>query len=297
MWPFRVGILAPFGIVYIFNMIMFVIILISVLRHRNRNTDASKWKKAANNITVSLVLATMFGVGWIFGVLGSPALRFGAVVGGVFQYTFIAVAGFQGFMFFLLFPCRSKHAREVWKKWFYYAICRSRIYKDNLRVLKTYSKGKNVKNSSATPADGNLNSQNPASAGNENADKDTFTSIANRFGVIPHSTSSNTYENSGRIAGENIIALGPLSDSNGIEPTPSRLEEAMNESVIDSESHACTVSSFKPASESTMKEQIGTNTPDERLSLGNKGISLSYSSGTSHSPCVLVNYHAHNEEN
>lgn len=294
MWPFRVGILAPFGIVYIFNMIMFVIILVSVLRHRNRNAEASKWKKTVKNITVSLVLATMFGVGWIFGVLGSPALKFGAVVGGVFQYTFIAVAGFQGFIFFLLFPCRSQHAREVWKKWFYYATCRSRTYKENLRVIKTHSNGKKANNSSSTAADGNLNSHNPnnfSTAGNENADSGTFTSIPYHLGAIPHSTSSNIYENSG------IIQVVAPRNANGTELTPSKLE-SMCESDIDSETLA--VSSFQPTS-STTKQQLGTSTPDKHISLGNSSTSLSFSSGSSHSPdsdaCVVANYHVQDDEN
>ena len=216
-------------------MIMFVIILVAVLRHRNRSSEASKWKKAVKNISVSLMLATMFGVGWIFGVLGSPALGFGDVVEGVFQYTFIAVAGFQGFMFFLLFPCRSKHAREVWKKWFYYATCRPRIYKENLRALKTHSRGKYVKNLSSTSisADGILNSSNTirfSSAGNQTD------SVANRFGAVPQNASSNIrfFENSGRSAFE-------LTRHMSIE------------SAIDSETYS--VSSFKPTLESSMKER------------------------------------------
>ena len=254
-------------------MIMFVIILVSVLRHRNRKEEASNWKKAAKNISISLVLATMFGVGWIFGVLGSPALRFGIVVRSAFQYTFIVVAGFQGFMLFLLFPCRSKHAREVWKKWFYYATCRPHTYKENLRVLKTHSKGKYVKKS----ADENLNIRNPivfSSAGNQTDP------VANRFGAIPQSASSNIrfFENSGRSEG----------DPDGID-----------ESVIDSETY--TVSSFKPTLESSTQEQVGTSTLDKFIPMGCNATSPSYSSGSSHSPdseaCVVANYHAHDNEN
>ena len=274
-------------------MIMFVIILVSVLRHRNRNAEASKCKKAAKNISVSLVLATMFGVGWIFGVLGSPALSFGDVVGGVFQYTFIAVAGFQGFMFFLLFPCRSKHAREVWKKWFYYATCRPRIYKENLRVLKTKSKGKYIKNSASTPADGNLKSCNPikfSSAGNQ------IDSVANRFGAVPQSASSNVrfYEESGRRSDSEKMV--PLGDPHGIELTKL---QSIYDSSIDSGIHA--VSSFQPTLKNSVKEQVGTSTPDKFVPLGYNAASPSYSSGSSDSPdsetCVVANYHAHDNEN
>ena len=185
--------------------------------------------------------------------------------------TFIAVAGFQGFMLFLLFPCRSKHAREVWKKWFYYATCRPHTYKENLRVLKTHSKGKYVKKSSSTPAD-------------ENLTQSCFLQPENKLILLP------------TVLVPFLRVLAAISDSlKTVEELSEGDPDGIDESVIDSETY--TVSSFKPTLESSTQEKVGTSTPDKFIPMG----SPLYSSGSSHSPdseaCVVANYHAHDNEN
>ena len=134
-WPSRLGIITPFGVIYIFNIIMFIRILVSVLRHgNNKGEKEDKYKKNLKRAFITFVLAIMFGVGWVFGVLGSSGLP--PAISIACQFTFIFVITFQGLFLFLLHPCRSKDAREEWRRWFYYATCRTEAYESQLKQSK-----------------------------------------------------------------------------------------------------------------------------------------------------------------
>ena len=136
-WPLYIGTIIPFGIIYIFNTVMFIIILMNTLRHVHKATSKeTKLRKLIKKTTIIFVLALMFGVGWVFGVLGSPVSGLPDLVSRPLQYAFIIVAGLQGLFIFLLHPCRSEEAREKWKKWFYYLTCRSHTYQERLNSSK-----------------------------------------------------------------------------------------------------------------------------------------------------------------
>ena len=134
MWPLYLGVVTPFGIIYTFNVIMFFLIISSVLCQGKLATKEKRKDKYFKKMIVIFVLAIMFGIGWIFGVLGSSGLP--EFISRPFQYTFIIMVGFQGFFVFLLHPCRSIEAREEWKKWFYYTTCRVGAYKEKLLKSK-----------------------------------------------------------------------------------------------------------------------------------------------------------------
>ena len=95
----------------------------------NDSKNVPMFKKLRKKAVALIILATMSGVGWIFGILGSiptDAINFPA------QVIFVLIIGFQGFLIFLFHPCRSKEARKEWKKWFYCLTCR---YQDPLKLL------------------------------------------------------------------------------------------------------------------------------------------------------------------
>ena len=75
--------------------------------------------------TLVFVLGVMFGLGWIFGILGTTLEQGTASL--VFQFIFIFIVGFQGLFIFLVHPCRSEDVRNQWKKWFYYVTCHSEL--------------------------------------------------------------------------------------------------------------------------------------------------------------------------
>ena len=140
-WPFYVGVIAPFAITYTFNTITFIIILTSVLRHQNNDKRASKLKKAYRKATIAFVLAVMFGVGWVFGILGIDVGQ-GRALSLLFQFLFIIIVGFQGLFIFILYPCRSKDARDWWTSWFYSATCRSQLYRRKMIENSTNQKSR-----------------------------------------------------------------------------------------------------------------------------------------------------------
>lgn len=172
-WPFLLGILAPFGITYIFNLVVFVIVVVTVQRHRNRiHGKMFKPKNFMKTIVVTFVLAVMFGVGWIFGVLGSAGL--GPVISKACQFTFIAVVGFQGCLIFLLQPCRSTDARDEWKSWLDNLTCHARLFQQHGSTSRG-SQDRNVHLSSQTPT-----------PGNDRGQRSGIISIEKRFGYKAH---------------------------------------------------------------------------------------------------------------
>lgn len=113
---------------------MFIIILTSVLRHGKNSEKEGKAKKFFKKFIITFILAIMFGIGWIFGVLGSTGIP--RAISYPCQIAFVIIVGFQGLLVFILHPCRSKEAREEWSKWFYYLTCRSQTYKDRQKQSK-----------------------------------------------------------------------------------------------------------------------------------------------------------------
>ena len=120
MWPLYFGVIAPFAIIYAFNVVVFLIIVSVVLRRKDRNPNISNTKKNMRKAFIVFILALMFGIGWAFGILGSEGRNALSIV---FQFLFIIIVGGQGLLIFLLYPCRSKDARDLWKKRFNCAIC------------------------------------------------------------------------------------------------------------------------------------------------------------------------------
>lgn len=135
-------------------MFVFVVILNSLLRRkRQRDNNLPKSKKVFKKAALAFILAVMFGVGWIFSILGSnlgqgPALSF------FFQFMFIIIVGGHGFFMFLVHTFRSKDARDEWKKWFYYITLRSQLYEEQIKSsLQKRSHGRpSLHSSSATPS-------------------------------------------------------------------------------------------------------------------------------------------------
>ena len=115
MWPLYFGVITPFAIIYTLNVAVFLIIVSVVLRRKDKNPNISNTRKNVRKAFIVFILALMFGIGWAFGILGSEGRNALSIV---FQFLFIIIVGFQGLLIFLLYPCRSKDARDLWKKWF-----------------------------------------------------------------------------------------------------------------------------------------------------------------------------------
>ena len=142
------GVIAPFGIIYMLNMVVFVIVVTIVLRRKERSVKVSNQRKKMRKVFSVVILAVMFGIGWAFGILG---LEDKNVLSIIFQFLFIIIVGFQGFFVFLLYPCRTKDARDLWKKWFYYATCCMCCHDEHSKSSIQRSHNLHSQKSSSTP--------------------------------------------------------------------------------------------------------------------------------------------------
>ena len=128
-WPFWAGTILPFGLVYIFNWIMFVIIMVSICKH-NRSIEKSKGEKGTSksgrkNLLIAVTLALVFGLGWAIGLAAtSVPIR---EITYVFQILFCFLVGAQGVLIFLLQGVRNKDFRHFWRQIFYTVVRKTHL--------------------------------------------------------------------------------------------------------------------------------------------------------------------------
>lgn len=205
----------------------------------------SKPKRVIKTIMVTFLLAVIFVVGWIFGVLGSQTVGLGPVLRRVCQFIFIAVVGLHGLFIFLLQPCRSKDARNEWLKWFYYITCRPHLYHQRGKIPgKSHDRSRQASSSTA-PQDSNPPGGTSATLAKTNLSSSPgstlVSSIARRFGY--KSGDSNT---NGDARGENPITLqGTFTKA---KPTVSGLPVVVEETPLQAsgENLNSSYSSFSP---------------------------------------------------
>ena len=116
-WPFWFGFIAPFTALYLFDWIMFVVILVSVVKNKSQKlqSNESSTKLHKENLIIALSLAVVFGLGWGFGLLTTSSSIEGLTI--TFQVIFSIFVGAQGALLFLLHGVRNPDVRAVWKGW------------------------------------------------------------------------------------------------------------------------------------------------------------------------------------
>ena len=105
--------LAPIIAVMVFNVIIFVCVIVVLVRHTRRRAarknEAVNWKIVIRlMISISGVMF-LFGLTWLFAILTFSG-------SGAFQILFTAFNSLQGFFIFLFFCVFNKEAVESWKE-------------------------------------------------------------------------------------------------------------------------------------------------------------------------------------
>ena len=122
--PFYVGIIVPFVTIYLFNWVIFLIIIISLLQktitssrktsYSEKKQDMKVWKQ---QLMIAITLSVMFGLGWGIGLPATQAL-YTTAVRDTFSVLFILLTAFQGLFIFIMRCARSAEVVNQWKKWF-----------------------------------------------------------------------------------------------------------------------------------------------------------------------------------
>lgn len=128
-YPYWYGMLTPFGIIYLFNWTMFVIIMISVV-NRTRKTanltvnEKSSISKAKKLVLVAAGLSIIFGLGWGIGIITLiTSIADEDEVKFALEVIFSLLIGVQGVLIFVFHGVRSKEARKQWNSWFSHLPC------------------------------------------------------------------------------------------------------------------------------------------------------------------------------
>ena len=113
----------PFLIIYIFNWMVFFIIIFSLLR---KTWTSKNFKKKEENISfvrqqliIVTVLSIFFGLGWGIGLIASQYIYDNEWVRDIVAALFVIITGFHGLFLFIMHCLRSRDVRNVWKQVFY----------------------------------------------------------------------------------------------------------------------------------------------------------------------------------
>ena len=120
MVPFLTAFLIPVFLIFLFNLVIFAIIIVVVVKHnvdRNRRLGRSSMTtKEALKLLIPLTgIMFLFGLTWIFGVLtfnSEPRVSY------TVQFLFAFFNAFQGFFIFLFFVVFSGESRDAWNAFF-----------------------------------------------------------------------------------------------------------------------------------------------------------------------------------
>ena len=120
--PFYVGLIAPFIIIYLFNWVVYVIILCSLFCKCScrKEDERSNRVTTRQQLIAAVILSVLFGLGWGIGLIATEGIRTKAVR-DLFSALFIICTAFQGVMVFCLQTLRSKEVRNTWLSLFYRA--------------------------------------------------------------------------------------------------------------------------------------------------------------------------------
>lgn len=141
--PFYVGTIAPFAIIYLFNWVIFFIILVRLLLRRDFSPqeDQSKYKKIKQQLIAAIGLSVLLGLGWGIGIPASsqffgktPAIR------KTFEVLFVSLTSFQGLAVFVMQCLRSLEARTIWRTW-YQGTLKYSLQSNNARLTLSSDKG------------------------------------------------------------------------------------------------------------------------------------------------------------
>ena len=114
--------IVPFLIIYLFNWVVFFIIIVSLV-HKTSQLQAKDAKSKKDNIRQQLIIAVTlsvsFGLGWGIGLLATQDIHTNKTLQNLFAALFVIITAFHGLFIFIMQCLRSKEVKNYWKQWFF----------------------------------------------------------------------------------------------------------------------------------------------------------------------------------
>ena len=159
--PFYVGTAGPVAVIYIFNWVLYIIILVSLIMRSRESINKEAKKQIRQQLIVAMSLAVLFGLGWGIGFVATEELP--EPLRLLMSIVFNCLATFQG-LFIFLFQCvYPKSVRQVWKEYI------NKITPKRSKGISTFGTSSEARFGSLTKSE-NLLSKQPISStlpGNE----------------------------------------------------------------------------------------------------------------------------------
>ena len=108
--------MVPFVIIYLFNWIIFVIIIASLLRRKFSSKQENTKSFIKEQLIIAITLFVLFGLGWGLGLFLTQGIFAQKSVRDIFASLFVIVTTFQGLFIFIMHCLRSKDIRDTWKR-------------------------------------------------------------------------------------------------------------------------------------------------------------------------------------
>ncbi|RUS91255.1 hypothetical protein EGW08_000967 [Elysia chlorotica] len=101
----------PVGVIIVFNLVMFLVIIASlVTRPKGLRSNQAASKARETNLKAAFTIFILLGLTWIFGFLAVEDARV------PFQYAFTVFSSLQGFLIFVLMVVRRRQVRDQWRQ-------------------------------------------------------------------------------------------------------------------------------------------------------------------------------------
>ena len=111
----------PFLIAYIFNWVVYSIIIFSLLRKNFQSNIKSKnslkIKFVCKQLIRAVILSILFGLGW-----DTQDIHTNKMERDLFVALFVIITAFHGLFIFIMQCLRSKEVNNTWKQWFFYVL-------------------------------------------------------------------------------------------------------------------------------------------------------------------------------
>ena len=115
--------IVPFLIIYLFNWVMFFIIILSLIRKNFQPNIKSKKDTQTlflhQHLIIAITLSVLFGLGWGIGLFATQDIHTNKTVRDILAALFVVFTAFHGLFIFIMQCLRSMDVRNCWKICFF----------------------------------------------------------------------------------------------------------------------------------------------------------------------------------